>query len=920
MVAAQLLLLRFLTMDDVLKPNEKLRSARRERGWTQLQLAEELAVGVSTVRSWERGSRSPSLTYRRRICALFQMTAEELGFVPPQESQEASQAGGENDVQGTHAPQETLRPATFPNAHDDENRYRMLNRVQSRWITGFLDLVSSAALITLNLRLRSDAVASPWRAKNQEPYAAPSTGIEHTQHIVEVYDEVDGELLILGEPGAGKTTLLLELTRELVERCRRDELFPIPVIFHLSGWAERMVSLEVWLAEELNLKYQVPLQVAQKWIDNDEILPLLDGLDEVEQAARPACVEAINTYRQKHGFLPMVVCCRTSDYASLPTRLVLGMAVEVQPLTYGQIHGYISKSGQDLTMMEAALKTDPGLYEIVSTPLMLNILAYSSQEMSQEEVRTLQSSRYKVFEHYIERLLRKEATRRYTPAKIQRWLSWLAWRMTEHSQVEFYVERMQPDWLSGGRQHHQYQRFVIRIVTLIQCIMGGTLTAWLKGGLKNGVVGSGNGILGLFGGGSGNSMLGWMAPGIGGGSQGGASLIIILAIVWWLVTILVGTPALPALTPRAIRYGLFRGMRAGFILGGIVSVLAVPFFSRVNLIHGWNGNGILYGLGIGFFLGISGGLLSGLDAGLRYEREAPKDAASWKDRLVDGLISGCAGAFGFAGVEEILQVSQQSTIIYSGVVFLFYLLAYGFGGGTSLFASLAYPTIQPSERVSWSWAKMSQDMRKNTTRSLALALVTGLSVGAVVACMSSFFFFDIPYGLHYGAVFGVISGLIVGTAALLTSIITSGWSSDMIPEDQHIKPNEGITLSARNALLGAAVFSPLGAIASAIACGIGFGIVGGLGTWTVMALAFAVMFAILFFVIFATAQGGIAWIQHYALRLYLWRSRMIPLNYVRFLNTAADYSLLRRVGGGYMFAHHLMMDYFAQLHRRNIRP
>ncbi len=200
-----------------------------------------------------------------------------------------------------------------------------------------------------------------------------------------------------------------------------------------------------------------------------------------------------------------------------------------------------------------------------------------------------------------------------------------------------------------------------------------------------------------------------------------------------------------------------------------------------------------------------------------------------------------------------------------------------------------------------------------------LALATGSSVGAVVACMSSFFFFDIPYGLYYGAVFGVISGLIVGIAALLTGMITSGRSSDMLPQDQRIKPNEGIALSAKNALLGAAVFSPLGAIASAIACGIGFGIVGGLATWTVMAMAFAVMFAILFFVIFATAQGGIAWIQHYVLRLYLWRSYAIPLNYVRFLNAAADYSLLRRVGGGYMFTHHLMMDFFAQRYKER-RP
>jgi transcriptional regulator with XRE-family HTH domain/DNA polymerase III delta prime subunit len=897
-------------------PNEKLRNARRERGWTQSQLADELSVGESTIRSWERGTRSPSLIYRQRICTLFQMTPEELGLVLSQKEQETDQSGTEkkeNNRQEASLPQEELQSTTFPS--DDENRSRMLNRVQSRWISGFLDLVSGTSFITLKLLLRPDAIASPWRAKNQEPYSVPSSRVSDTHHITEVYDEADGELLILGEPGAGKTTLLLELTRELLKRCQNDLSFPIPVIFHLAGWAERMITFELWLAEELNLKYQIPLPVAQKWIEEDEILPLLDGLDEVEQTARPACVDAINTYRQKHGFLPMVVCCRTSDYSALPTHLVLGMAVEVQPLTSEQIDSYISKSGQDLVMMEVALKSDPGLYEVVSTPLMLNILAYNAQEMSLDEVQTLQSSRYTVFEQYITRLLRKEATHTYPGEKIKHWLSWLAWQMTESNQVEFHLERLQPVWLNNGRQHYHYRRTVIWVVMLLQCILGGALVAWLKGGLKHGVVGSGNGILGLFGGGSGNSMLGWMAPGIGGGSQGGASLIIILAIVTWLVTILVGNPSLPNLTLRAIRHGLFSGVRVGLILGVFVSVLAVPFFSRVNEIHGWQGNGILYGLGIGFFLGIVIGLLSGLDAGLRYEQKVPKQSTLLRDRALDGFILGCGGALGFAAVEEVLQVSQESTLIYSGVVFLFYFIVYGFGGGTSLFSSLMHTTIQPSERVSWSWSKMSKDMPKNATRSLILAIVTCVSVGAAIACMSSFFF-NIPYGLHYGAVFGSISGLIVGTAALLTGMITSSWSSAMIPEDQHIRPNEGITFSAQNALLGAFVFALLGAIASGIACWVGFGIVGGLMTWTVMAKAFAVMFAILFFLTFALAQGGIAWIQHYVLRLYLWRNDAIPFNSVRFLDTAVDYSLLRKVGGGYMFTHHLMMDHFVQLYRK----
>lgn len=122
-------------------------------------------------------------------------------------------------------------------------------------------------------------------------------------------------------------------------------------------------------------------------------------------------------------------------------------------------------------------------------------------------------------------------------------------------------------------------------------------------------------------------------------------------------------------------------------------------------------------------------------------------------------------------------------------------------GGTSLFSSLISWNWS-AERVTWSWSQMALDMQKNSARSLVLTMVTGLSVGIVIACMSSFFF-DIAYGLHDGAVFGTICGLIVGIAGLLTGMITSGWSSGMVPEDQHVRPNEGIIHSGRNALLGA---------------------------------------------------------------------------------------------------------------------
>jgi hypothetical protein len=60
--------------------------------------------------------------------------------------------------------------------------------------------------------------------------------------------------------------------------------------------------------------------------------------------------------------------------------------------------------------------------------------------------------------------------------------------------------------------------------------------------------------------------------------------------------------------------------------------------------------------------------------------------------------------------------------------------------------------------------------------------------------------------------------------------------------------------------------------------------------------------------------GGFACIQHVVLRLLLYRAGVIPWNYVRFLDHCTERIFLRRVGGGYIFAHRLLMEYFASLH------
>ena len=233
-------------------------------------------------------------------------------------------------INGIHAAISSLHTASYATQSSilptraRLNRQRLLEKVNVIWITGVLQQsLYGAALISLGFREQPEIISNPWRLTIQET-DQPSHLTPAGTHITQVYDEADGELLILGEPGAGKTTLLLELARDLMERAQMNETYPMPVVFNLVSWAAKRQPITDWLVEELFTKYQVPRRLAQSWVDANQILPLLDGLDEVSPEHRAACIEAINVFHQEH-LIPLVVCSRSADYLAQRMRLSLEM-------------------------------------------------------------------------------------------------------------------------------------------------------------------------------------------------------------------------------------------------------------------------------------------------------------------------------------------------------------------------------------------------------------------------------------------------------------------------------------------------------------------------------------------------------------------------------------------------------------------
>jgi serine/threonine protein kinase len=61
------------------------------------------------------------------------------------------------------------------------------------------------------------------------------------------------------------------------------------------------------------------------------------------------------------------------------------------------------------------------------------------------------------------------------------------------------------------------------------------------------------------------------------------------------------------------------------------------------------------------------------------------------------------------------------------------------------------------------------------------------------------------------------------------------------------------------------------------------------------------------------AYGGFVVVQHAILRGVLARAGHLPRDLVKFLDYASSLILLRKVGGGYIFIHRYLLEYFADL-------
>jgi len=696
---------------------------------------------------------------------------------------------------------------------EQENRRIMLQKVRRSWIDGVLARsLYRVARIDLGLEEQPDAIPHPWNAIVQEQGRPPRELLPGTR-MGQVFDDFGCALLILGAPGTGKTTLLLELADELLHRADHDEGHKIPVVFNLSSWAVKRGPLSEWLADELNERYDVPRKTGRTWVEGDQILLLLDGLDEVAQEHREKCARAINAFRRDHGFIPLVVCCRIEEYNALATRLRLSGAILIQPMAREQVDGYLAQAGQPLAGVRAALQADEKLYELLDTPLMLNVAVLAYQGASAPAIQlvgTAKERRLHLFAAYVDAMFDRRGRKHpYVRDQTVRWLSWLAMQMAVHDQSIFYLEGIQPGWISK-----RIAKWIVWAgAVVLSVLVGGSIglvfavlfsdiypSFWLLPGLGIGLI---NGIVAAM-----TGQVGRIRP--------------VETLRW----------SAPVLLTRVAQTSL--GVPLGLLIGAIVGIqrgtlLGPPAF------------GLLCTL-VGALLG-----------------------------LVVRVLIGC-----LRGTQPVDMLRQLWTPMTKSILPVAASVGLGVWTGVAI-GGLIISAGEIPDRTGMILDRLVNGLRLEQVGDLGLQSISGL-VGMLIG--------SLPLGL------------------------TRGGISD------RTLPNEGIRRSARRALVGGLLgllFGGLTIGALAFVFGdllssvyVPEGVWGGvisLGSFSTVCVGF----------ILGMITGGFACLQHIVLRLFLYCRDLTPglRHYVPFLDYAAERLLLRKVGGGYIFVHRTLMEWFA---------
>jgi hypothetical protein len=315
------------------------------------------------------------------------------------------------------------------------------------------------------------------RLFDASPAAAPRRTPRPSLPAITNYyrDTKPARLVITGAAGSGKTVLALELLLGLLKV--RSDTDPVPIRVPLAQW-DACMPLRTLLIKRLDDTYGCPAVQAGTLVDQGLILPVLDGLDEMDptlpdgtpdpDAPRArAALDRLNEYPGPDGLGagPVILTCRTDHYVALPrTEALLDAAlVTIDPVDTRTAANYLAaqtvgdpQRWQPLLRQLTAHPTGPH-GELLSTPwrLCLVATAYRNAGDPTDLLRhaTQADLDSDLLGRYITAVAKNIENRHgYTPGQIHRWLHHLTSRLaTPHNPAARTDLALHDLWPLAGR-------------------------------------------------------------------------------------------------------------------------------------------------------------------------------------------------------------------------------------------------------------------------------------------------------------------------------------------------------------------------------------------------------------------------------------------------------------------------------------
>ena len=354
----------------------------------------------------------------------------------------------------------TATPAVPINTKDA--RTRLLRIVSSEYARRRQDSLHNLVMVDMGFQTQGRAIGRPEPLRlAPEPETVDRTltiaghlsgvAVPVQQSLLDVYNqiEINGKLLILGHPGSGKTTELLKFATALSEKATLNSLEPIPVLLELSTWTEG--TMEGWIAARLKRLYNVDLATVQAWLRDEQLVLLLDGLNELGLTRQEQAIAGINQFLSETGYPHCVVCCRSEEYEAGQGRLSqLNGAIYLKPLSDGQIQRYLEEVGR--SPFWGNIEHQPALRQLARSPLLLTMMVTVYQD---RQIRTSGE----LLDLYIDYAFTRNSRPKGSPTRPQviHYLHALAHQLKLQNKTELLIERIQPRSLPSDRDRLLYR-------------------------------------------------------------------------------------------------------------------------------------------------------------------------------------------------------------------------------------------------------------------------------------------------------------------------------------------------------------------------------------------------------------------------------------------------------------------------------